>query len=56
MYWGFLSASCMGEETVCVKLKKSDINKKFYSVHIAINYTDKDCMTSGEKQEMHYHR
>ena len=26
MFWGFLAASCMSEETVCVN-KKSDANK-----------------------------
>ena len=30
----------------------SDVNENFYSVHIDINYTDKGCMTCGEKQEM----
>ena len=46
---GILAASCRGEETVCVK--KSNVNENFYSVHtIDINYTDKGCMTCGEKQ------
>ena len=53
MFGGFLAASCMGEETVCVN-KKSDVNENFYSVHTLIyNYTDKGCMTCGEKQDLH---
>ena len=55
MFWVFLAASCRGEETVCVNLNQMSI-KLLQCAHTDINYTDTDCMTCGEKQEMHYHR
>ena len=38
MFWVFVVASCMGEETVCVN-KKSDVNENVCSVQILILMT-----------------
>ena len=51
MFWRFLAASCRGEETVCVKLLNA--NEK---ITVCTYYTDRGCMTCGDKQEMHDHR
>ena len=55
MFWGFLTASCMGEDCMC-ESKIICQCKLLQCAHIDINYTDRGCMTCGEKQEMHYHR
>ena len=47
MFWGFLAASCMGEETVYV----NKMSMKTFTV--CTHYTDRGCMTCGKKQEMH---
>ena len=47
---------CRGQEVICLEFNNGTDYTLLQCAHIDINYTDRGCITCGEKQEMHYHR